>query len=270
MGLAIVRGRAFTADDRDGTLPVAVISQSMAKHFWPNSDAVGKRIGWPFPSPWMTIVGVVPDVKLDSLRDTSRMALYVPFAQRVVDARSAAPQDMYVVARTAGDPAALGPAVRGIVASIDRSVAVSEMRTMSEIVARSIAKPRFTATLVAGFALTAVLLGMIGIYGVMSYVVSQRTREIGVRVALGATSSDVYLLVLGRGAWLATAGAVLGVAAATAVAQSLSSFLYGVGAVDPATFVAVPLGFIAIAVAASYVPARRATAVDAVQALRSD
>jgi putative ABC transport system permease protein len=270
IGLPIMRGRGFAVADRNDAPPVAIISQSMAKHFWPSSDAIGQRIGYPFPSPWITIVGIVPDVKLDSLRDTSRMAVYLPFAQRVVNVRSGAAQDMYVVARTAGDPAALAQSIRGIIASLDRTVAVSEVRTMNEVVSHSIAKPRFTMTLVAGFAVTAVLLGMIGIYGVMSYVVSQRTREMGVRVALGATTNDIYRLVLGRGARLAAVGAGFGVAGAAIAAQSLASFLYGVAPIDPATFVAVPLMFIVIALAASYAPARRATAVDAVQALRSD
>lgn len=270
MNIPISRGRGFTGDDRDGAPLVAVVSQSVAKHFWPNSDAIGKRIGYPFPSEWITIVGIVPDVKLDSLRDTARMAIYLPFAQRVVDVRSKPPQDMYIVARTAADPAMLGHAVREIVASIDHSVVVGEVRTMNEVVSKSIAKPRFTMTLVAGFALTAVLLGMIGIYGVMSYLVSQRTREMGVRVALGAAPADIYRLVIGRCALLAAVGAAIGIIAASFAAHSLTSFLFGVAVLDPATFIAVPLCFVLTAVVASYAPARRATAIDAVTALRAD
>jgi predicted permease len=269
MGIRVLRGRGFTEDDALGQPPVALVSASMAKKFWPNEDAIGKHVGYPYPSEWLTVVGVVPDTKKDSLKDTSDVALYVPFRQRRELIRlGVAP--MSLVVRTTGDPAALGAEIRNVVAAIDRSVPVSDVRTMDAVVARSLSKMRFTTALVSAFALTALLLGAVGVFGVMSYVVSQRTQEMGIRVALGATGRDVLALVLGRGAMLAMAGAALGVVAALGAVRPLRSLLYGISARDPLTFATVPLLFVVVALVASYGPARRATRADPVEVLRSD
>jgi predicted permease len=261
-----VRGRAFTEADRDGQPPVAIVSASVARRFWPSGDAIGKRIGYPYPSPWMTIVGIVPDTKQDSLRDTTRMSMYVSWEQRT---RMSA-IEMWIVARTGGDPRALASAIRRIVQDVDRSVAVSDVRTMDAVVSSSLHKTRFTTLLVLAFALAALLLGAIGIYGVMSYVVGQRTQEMGVRLALGAPPSGVIALVVRRAAWLALAGALVGMGGALVATRSLSSLLYGISATDPVTFVGVPVLFLLVAVGASYAPALRATRVDPVRALRAD
>ena len=261
-----VRGRPFTNADRSDQPPVAIVSESVARRFWPSGDAIGKRIGYPFRSPWMTIVGVVPDTRQDSLRDTTRLSVYMPWEQR---SRMSA-IEMWVLARTEGDPGALGTSIRRIVAEVDRTVPVSDVRTMTAVVAASLHKARFTTTLVLAFAVVALLLGAVGIYGVMSYVVSQRTREMGVRLALGAPAGDVIGLVVRRAAMLAAAGAVVGIGAAFFATRSLGVLLYGISPTDPFTFAAVPVLFVVVAIVASYAPALRATRVDPVRALRGD
>jgi putative ABC transport system permease protein len=261
-----VRGRAFTDADREGQQPVVIVSESVARRFWPKGDAIGKRLGYPYASPWMTIVGVAPDTKQDSLRDTTRMSVYAPWEQRT----QMSAIEMWLVARTAGDPENLASSIRRIVQDVDRSVAVSDVRTMEAVIAGSLQKTRFTTILVAAFAAAALILGAIGIYGVMSYVVGQRTQEMGVRLALGAPVSGVIGLVVGRATKLALAGAVAGLLAALVATRSLGSLLYGISATDPLTFVLVPLLFLIVAVMASYAPARRATRVDPVKALRAD
>jgi len=265
LGIPIIKGRSFTDADREGAAPVAIVSRALARKFWPNDDAVGKQIGYPFASPWITIVGVVPDVRLDSLRDTSAMAVYVPFAQRSRLAGS----EMTVVVRTSGNEEVIGRQLRAIVVSIDRTVPVSAVRAMDDVIARSVAKPRFTTVIVGGFAVVTLLLGAVGIFGVMSYVVSQRSHEMGVRAALGATSSDIARHVLRQSATVAGSGALAGCALALVATRGLRSLLYGVSATDPITFALATLALLCVALVASLVPARRAMRADPVEALRS-
>jgi putative ABC transport system permease protein len=266
MRIPLLRGRAFTTADRAGQSPVAIVSQSIARRYWPTEDAIGKRIGPPWDFPWMTIVGIVPDTRQDSLRDTTRASLYVPWAQRTLYTGS----EMWILVRTADDPASLAAIIRRVTRDLDRRVAVSDVRTMEAIVASSVQKTRFTVSLVAAFALAALILGAIGIYGVMSYLVSQRAQEMGIRLALGATAREVIALVVGRAARLAALGALAGIVAALLTTRWLGTFLYGISATDPITFVGVPVLFVGIAVAASYAPALRATRIDPVRALKSD
>ena len=208
----------------------------------------------------------MPDTKQDSLRDTVPTTMYVPWQQRSRMSGS----EMWVVARTSGDPALAAAAIRNAVAEEDASVAVSAVRTMREVVGDSVARTRFTVLLVGLFAGTALRLGSIGIYGVMSYVVSQRTREMGIRIALGATTGDVLGMVVRRGALLAGAGTVAGIVAGMFLTRSISSFLYGVAPLDPLTFAGVPVLFVIVAVAASLLPGRRATRVDPRRALSAE
>ena len=263
IGIPVIGGRALTATDRAGSPDVAVVSESFAKHFWPKGDAIGKRIGYPWPSEWITIVGVVRDAKLDSLTGTSQEAFYRPLQQAPTSALS-------LVARTSSDVQAFGSALRAAVAQVDRATPVSDLMTMTTVVERSAARQRFTMLLLTLFAGIALLLGIIGIYGVMSYAVAQRTREIGVRMALGASPGDARRMVLREGLTLAVGGIALGLLAAAASTRALSGLLYGVTATDPVTFAVVPVLLVGVALLASYLPARRATRVDPTTALRSD
>jgi predicted permease len=263
MGIPVIRGRGFDESDRADGPPVALVSQSFARKFWPNEEPLGKRIGYPYQSPWITVVGIVPDVKLDSLRDTSAVAVLVPFAQRAF----AAPA-MFMVIRSTSDVGVIARQLRETVSAIDRTVPVTSVRTMSGVIARSVERPRFATSLVAGFALAALLLGATGIYGVMSYIVNQRSQEMGVRMALGATPGAIVRLVVRRGAALAVAGAAVGCSVALATTRLLQSLLFGVSATDPLTFSVAVVVFIAVAILASAGPARRATRADPVQALR--
>ncbi len=216
----------------------------------------------------MTIVGIVADIRADSLRDVAEMAVYVPVAQRVHNLGT--PPELTIVAAVAGDPSNVMRALRPLVAAVDRSVPVSDIQTMDDVVSRSMAKPRFTMALVGGFALVALLLGAVGIYGVMSYVVGQRTRELCIRAALGASSVRITAMVATRAAVLAGSGAAIGIAAALASMRPLRTLLYGVAASDPLTYVGVALLFVVVALAASAGPARRAARVSPASALRGD
>jgi len=264
--IPLLHGRPFTNRDGADSPPVAIVSQSVAREFWPNGDAIGKRIGYPFDSPWITIVGIVPDTKQDSLRDTSRVAIYMPWSQT----SSRVGSELWLVARSAGDPRATGADIRRIVHDIDRAVPVSDVRTMDAVVAESVVGSRFTAALVTAFALLALVLGAVGIYGVVSYLVSERTREVGIRIALGASAAGVVRLIVGRALRLAAAGTIAGVICAMAATRALRQWLYGVSPSDPLTFGAVAVVFLGIAAFASYAPARRATHVDPAVTLREE
>lgn len=266
MGIPVIRGRAFTEADREDQPPVAIVSESLAREFWPDESAIGKRIGYPWEGPWMTIVGIVPDTRQDSLRDTLTTSLYVPWQQRSPMAES----EMWVLAQTALDAGTMSGTIRAIVGEADRTVPVSDVRTMDMVIADSLVGTRFTTLLVGAFALVALVLGAIGIYGVMSYLVSQRAQEMGVRLALGASKHEVIRLVLKRALALAAIGSLAGMVAALVAIRSLGALLYGVSATDPLTFTAVPLLFMMVAALASYAPARRATRVDPVRALRAE
>jgi putative ABC transport system permease protein len=261
-----VRGRSFTEADREGQEPVAIISESIAKRFWPGGNAIGKRIGYPYPSAWITVIGVVPDIKQDSLSGEAGSGMYVPWEQR---ARMSG-VEMWVLARTSGDASGTTTAIRAIVNDVDRAVPVSTARTLSAFVSDSMQATRFVVFLIGAFALGALFLAAIGIYGVMSYLVGQRAREMGIRMALGAPQASVMRMVVGRAASLAAVGAIIGVGLALMTGRTLRGFLYGVSAADPLTLAVVPLLLLIVAAAASAVPALRAMMVDPVKALRSD
>ncbi len=263
MGIPLRAGRSFTnADLADGP-PVALVSESLARRFWPGESAVGKRIGYPWVSPWITIVGVVGDVKLDSLNGNTDQAMYRPFVQSPTAA-------MMVLARTMRAPASLAGALRHTVNQMDANTPVSDVSTLSQVVGRSIARPRFAMLLFGTFAALALALGLVGIFGVMAYAVRQRTREIGVRLALGASPSHAIRLVIGRAMVLAGVGTAAGLLVALAATRLLAGLLYGISATDTLSFAVVPLLLGAVAVAASWIPARRAARVDPTTALRGE
>jgi predicted permease len=261
MGIPLREGRLLS--DTDGAAPnVAVINETMARDYWKGESAVGKRLKRVWNNDWITVVGVVGDIKYHGLSAKVEPEIYRPFLQ------APAPDMSLVVRAAVQDPTTLAASLRHAVTSVDAMVPVSEIRTVDQLLARSVETPRLTTLLLAIFAAVALTLAAIGIYGVLSYTVSRRTREIGVRMALGARRVDVMRMVLGHALLLAVLGTVGGVAAALAVTRALDSLLFGVSATDAVTFTAVPLLLLGIAIAAAYVPASRATRVDPTTALR--
>jgi putative ABC transport system permease protein len=265
MQIPLVEGRAIDEHDTADAAPVALVNETMARELWPGRDAIGRRVKFPGsqknPQPWRTVVGVVRDVKQYGLDTGDKMQLYLPESQYPTS-------QMTVVMRASSDPSALLGALRGEVRAADKDLAVSDVATMDELLADSMALRRFSMLLLGLFASVALALAGVGIYGVMSYAVTQRTREIGLRMALGAQAGDVLRLVLRRGLRLACAGIALGTLGALLVTRVMSSLLFGVGARDPATFGSVAALLSAVALAACLVPARRATKVDPMVALR--
>jgi len=270
LGEQLVRGRTFTsADDADAEL-VAMINETMARRYWGDRDPLGGRIKMGGGTrPWITVVGVVMDVRHNGMTGIVKEKFYVPHAQFARSVGEAL-GTMYVVARTSGDPLALAAPIRAEVATLDPNLPVANVRTMSEVVAASISTPRFTGFLLGLFAAIALTLSAIGIYGVLSYVVSQRTHEIGIRMAIGAGAGRVRRMVLTSGLALSLAGIVLGVIGAAGVTRLMATLLYQVSPLDLPTFLAVPVVLTAVALLASYVPAWRATRVDPLRALRTE
>ena len=261
MGVRIAAGRSLA--DKPAT-PSVVVNETFARTFFPGEEALGKRVRFgDDKSPWFTIVGVSADVKTRGARESAIVETFIPYWQFTEPG-------MTVVLRTAGDPALLSAPLRQAVAAIDRNVPVSGLGTLDAMVADSIEQPRFFALLAGAFAALALVLAAIGIYGVMAYVVSQRTSEIGVRMALGATSREVFGLVLGDGLRLAAVGLVIGVAGSIAVGRWLKSLLYGVGSGDWLTTAATASMLLAVAMLACLLPARRAMRVDPMAALRAE
>jgi putative ABC transport system permease protein len=264
LGIKLLRGRSFTEDDTENAPRVSMINQRLANQFFPHQDAVGKRFKFGHPddkTQWLTIVGVVADTKLYGLANQSRLEVYVPFRQ---DPSSGT--DLLVHSRI--EPASMMSAVRGAVNSVDGNQSIAAVATMKELVSKSIATPRMMLLLLGVFGVLAVVLGAIGIYGVIAYSVAQRTREIGVRMALGARRSNVFRMIIGQGVRLAVTGIVIGVPAALGLTRLMSSLLYQVGPADVETFSAVVMLVLLVALAASIVPARRATTVEPMEALR--
>ena len=264
MGIQLNSGRTFTEDDREGITPVVVISQSFARKFWPDEDPIGKRIRWGgWGVEWLTVVGVVADVRVSSLESQPEPASYMPIFQV-----SRTRRNVVFVARTSGDPTALVSAIRDRIRAVDEELPVYDVRTMNNVIAESVEQRRFAMLLISIFAAVALFLASVGLYAVMSNLVAQRTREIGVRMALGAGRVDVLKLVLRHGAMMTLIGVALGLACSFALTRVLSSMLFGVSATEPLVFILIPLVLTSVALGACLVPARRATRVDPMVALR--
>jgi putative ABC transport system permease protein len=266
--LSLLGGRTFTDTDRLGAPLVALVNIRVARTFFDGGNPVGKRFIFGHPSPtkpprWVTIVGVVGDTKLYGLANASRLEVYVPFDQSIES-------DMFLVTRSANDPAAETSAIRQAVASVDRDQPIFAVATMTDLVDRSVAARRVTFELLGWFSALALVLATIGIYGVMSYSVAQRTREIGIRVALGASRWEILHLVIAQGAAITGAGVATGVLASLGLTRLLAKLLYSVSAVDPGTFGGVALLLGVVAMIACYLPARRLLRVDPTVALRED
>jgi predicted permease len=267
LGVPLVAGRFFDERDAPGVPLVVMVNETLARRYFPAGNAVGRRLkqgGAERPNnPWMEIVGVVGDVKYSGLNAPPEPAFYLADRQQPLIRR-------FVLVRTAADPRSALNSIRAAVSALDRDVPVARLYTIDQLMNESVAAPRFRTTLVTVFAILGLVLAAVGIYGVMAQTVSERARELGVRVALGATIRDVMRMVLVEAFALAAAGVVLGVAGAVATTRLMAALLFGVTPTDPATFVSIAGMLMAIALAGSYVPARRATRVDPMATLRSE
>jgi putative ABC transport system permease protein len=264
----LLSGRGFTEQDNNSAPGVAIVSQAVAHSIWPGEDPIGKRItleDHPKPTEWLTIVGVVDDVKQQGLTKKPDPAIYQPYNQVL---RPFFVSHMSFVVRTAANPLSVAAAMRGVLQEVDKDQPVQSIASMADVLATTTAEPWFQARLISVFSLLALLLSGVGIYGVLAYSVTERTHEIGIRMALGAARSDVLRMVVREGMMLGLAGVAIGVAAALATTRVLTSFLFGIQPADPVTLAAVSLLTILVAATASYVPARRATRVDPLVVLR--
>ena len=240
--------------------PVAVINETMAERFWPGQEAIGKRVRLLF-SPWITVVGVVGDVRHASLAARPEAEIYLSHTQEPQSA-------LTVLVRTSGDPLLVARTVREQVRAIDADLPVSQMRRMEDVLSASLGRPRFDAVLFTAFSAVALLLALIGLYSVTAYGVGQRTREIGIRTALGASRRDVLRLVLARAIRSTSIGVVVGATCAFALTQLIATLLFGIAPFDLPTFAGAAAGLALMSIVASYIPARRALAIDPVRALR--
>jgi putative ABC transport system permease protein len=265
LGIPLLSGRAFSDADAADAPPVSIVSRALARKYFPDGDAIGRRIRTPNTA-WSTIVGIVGDVKTMSVYQEMRWidtpTIFRPIAQT-------APVDASLVVRSAA-PASVGATVRRRIATVDAAVAVASIGTLRERMARDLAYPEFRAAVLSGFAAIALLLAAVGLYAVLSQVVAARTQEFGVRMALGARTADIVRLVAVQGGTPTLVGLAAGIAAAMAIARILSGLLFGVGAADPSAIAAVALVLVVTAAAAMYIPARRASRIDPLTALRSE
>jgi putative ABC transport system permease protein len=272
LSIPLLRGRYFTEQDNDESHGVVMINQTMARRYWPDENPIGKLIKPQFPvgnvpwrpvttNTWLAIVGVVGDVKETGVNAEQSAEIYLPYLQNPSSL-------MNLLVRSKSDPLRLVPSVRRQVLAVDRDQPIYNIKTMENVLSQSVATPQVITSLLTIFAAIALLLAAIGVYGVMSYSVAQRTHEVGVRMALGAQQQHVLRMILGHGLRLVLVGVGLGVMVAFLVTRVISNLLFGVSATDPQVFVGVPLLLIAVALLATYFPARRALKVDPIVALR--
>jgi putative ABC transport system permease protein len=275
MGIPLLRGRLYTpAEDRLDAPPVIVVSETFARKYFPSEDPLGKHVtfgvthdtaeaGRGSATLQGRIVGIVGDVKQQDLATPTYPAAYAPFNMWAIEFFT-------VLVRTDADPRAVQARARSVVREVDPELPIFDLTTMTEAVSDSVAQPRFYMLLLGAFATIALLLAALGIYGVIAYAVSQRTRELGIRVALGATRERIVRLVIRDGVWLAGVGVVLGVFASLALTRAIASLTFGVGKVDPITLTVAPVTLMAVALLGCYLPARRAAKVDPVIAMRNE
>jgi putative ABC transport system permease protein len=267
MGVRVLEGRVFEERDREGAPPVCVVDDTFARTFWPGESPLGKRVKFggldDEEHPWMEVVGRVGHVKNYGVDEDSRVELYLPFLQSSAGGFT-------LVALTEGAPGTVAAGMRQALRAVDRDLPIYAVRPLDEVVAERSAERRLAALLTFVFATVALLLAAVGIYGVMSYAVAQRTQEIGIRMALGAEREHVLRMVLRNGTVLALTGIAIGLAAAFALARLIAALLFETSAADPPTFSVVPVLLFAVAILASYLPARRAARVDPMAALRCE
>jgi predicted permease len=266
MGIRLLRGRTFADQDDGKAAPVVVVTDAIARRSWPGQDPIGKRLHLGGPqakNPWLTVVGVVDDVRTLRIEEEPRPTIYRPLMQRSGLALSLA-------LKTRTDPAQLRQPLAAMVRAVDRELPTFGVRALDELVAAATASRRFSTQLLTAFAGLALALAAIGIYGVMAFVVGQRTREIGIRIALGARSGEVVRMVLGEALTLAAVGLAAGLAAAAVLSRLVAAQLFEVRPTDPMTYTMIPVLLAATAALAVWRPARRAASVDPITALRAD
>jgi len=269
MGIPIVEGRSFLASDEGGDL-VVLVNETMAATFWPGTSPLGRRVKPGFGElPWLTIVGVVKDVKQGGVDKKTGTELYF-HTEQVGRALRFADRNMSVILRTDVPVSALASSIQRVVAATDASLPIIDLRAMDEVFSQAIGRPRLLARLLLGFAILALLMAAIGTYGVLAYVVAERRREIGIRMALGAARARVLSMVLRQGLGLTLAGLVVGLAGALAVNRLAATLFFGVEPADPATYAAVAVFICLVGLVACYAPARRATRVDPIVVLRQE
>jgi putative ABC transport system permease protein len=263
MGIPLMAGRTFAESDTDSAPGVAIVSVALARRYWGSENPVGKHLRFDPKDPWTTVVGLVADVRQLGLSEPPTPLLYIPYQQFALPFTN-------VAVRSAAPESAVTSIMRTELLSADPNLPFGDLMTLQSVVDRSVDEPRFRTLLIGIFAVLALLLAAVGVYGLISYSVTQRTREIGIRVALGARPRQVLYPVVREGVALALTGVAIGLAGALVTTRVLSAFLFGVGATDPVTFAAVSALLLVIALAASYVPSRRALRVDPLTALRAE
>jgi putative ABC transport system permease protein len=265
MGIPLLEGRLFTESDAADAPHVAIVSAAFARRYWPGESAIGRRLRFDNSegAPWRAVVGVTGDVKQLGLDVAAPPIMFIPYTQFPLPFTNLA-------VRSTSPTATIGSLVRSQLAAIDPDLAAGEVTTLGAVLNESIAEPRFRTFLLAAFALTALLLAAVGLFGLISYSVAQRRREIGIRVALGAKPATLIRTVMREGLTLCAAGLAAGLLGSMLASRVLASFLFGVGAADPLTFGAVATLLVGVAALATYIPARRALSVDPVVALRAE
>jgi predicted permease len=266
VGVRLLKGRLFSDWDRADSMPVAIVNETMARHFWHGADAIGRRFRPADASPddpWLTVIGMIADMRREGLEREPIAQVFWPHAQRPVSTAD-------LVVRTAIDPSQLATAVRAGIREVDRRAPVSRIGTLHDRVDASLASRRFQSSLLILFSAIALGLAAAGIYGLTQYTVALRTQEIGIRIAIGAQPADVLRMVLRQGTGMIAAGVAVGVTGALLVSRVLSSLLFGITPTDPLTFATVPVLIAAVAMAACMVPARRAARLDPIAALRQE
>jgi len=273
LGVPLKAGRFFTADDREDSPPVAIVNEGFARRYWPNQSPLGKRLkegSVSSPGPWRTVVGVVADIRHNGPGEDARPEVDLPYAQVDADVLTTWFRGAAFVVAGSLPASALAPTARAQVHALDQAMPLTEVQPMSTLASEVIAQPRFRTALLGAFAALALTLATVGVFGVLSYFVTQRTQEIGIRIALGARPSDVVRMVVARGVTLAAIGVAIGLVAAIPLTRSMQALLFEVQPTDMPTFATVGIVLLLVAAAASYLPARRATRVDPISALRMD
>ena len=264
MGVNVVSGRDFNEADGPNKPPIAIVNETLARKFFPNGDAIGRRLKWVLDDQeWRTIVGIVRDVRAHAIEVEARPQIYYPFAESPFEDSMS-----FAIRADASALPSLPHTVRQELKQLDPTIPAADFRTMPELMTQAVARPRFSSLLLTLLAALALLLAFVGLYGVMAHRVTQRTREIGIRMAVGAQQRDVLALIISQGMRPALIGIVVGLSAAFAFTRVLASQLYEVSPTDPGTFALVAIGLLTVALAACYIPARRATQIDPVKTLR--